>query len=359
MRFPGLALQAEGCDVTLFYGEPGDENAGKLQVAWQDDLLDPRIKYVAGVVKPECDVIVFQRPLRMEMRSIITAIQAHGVAVVVEVDDDFQSIDPRSTAYADCDPHKRPDRNWRHLAACCELADHVIVSTPALARRYGGHGRVSVIPNYVPAWYLDVPKPVHDGPPIVGWTGSVGTHAADLGVVGSAVAELVRSDVCQFRNVGTGWRVAEQLGLDDRYTRFDPNDMKAPLPWWAMGWQDLPDYPAAMATFDVNLVPLQESQFNESKSALKGLEGASTASWSVASPTGPYSAVSGAICWTASKPQKWKGAIRAALEAYADLGREARGYIRGAGWTYEAQCGRWWDAYVCAADHRASVMMGV
>ncbi len=67
-------------------------------------------------------------------------------------------------------------------------ADLVTVTTPALAERYGSHGRVKVLPNLVPASYFDIPTHApRKVSPTVGWTGSVVTHVGDLDVMGGVI----------------------------------------------------------------------------------------------------------------------------------------------------------------------------
>ena len=52
--------------------------------------------------------------------------------------------------------------------------DAVLVRHAALAERYAPHGRVAVLPNLVPARYLDVTAAPHDGT-VIGWGGNLGS----------------------------------------------------------------------------------------------------------------------------------------------------------------------------------------
>lgn len=358
MIWPAQAAADQGYPVEVFYGD-GDRR-GRLMPLWRDVQVAPGVTrpVVVGLAeRPECDVIVIQRPLRLDMVALIPHLQRAGVAVVVEVDDDFDAIDPRNVAYRAVDPQVSPHRNRRHLAMACDIADWVIVTTPALARRYGKHGRVSIIPNYVPARYLDIAKPGWDGtgPPIVGWTGSVATHPGDLRVIGGALAELVRRDVVQFRCIGTGAGVAEELGLDDRYRPYHP--VENPTPWWAAGWLDLhTSYPEAVATFDIGLVPLTLTPFNEAKSTLKGLEYAATGSGFVAAPTGPYREMRGPWSLIAQRPRDWRACIRALAADPAGAGEAMREWVRDRELVIEARTHEWVAAWQAAADRRAAVM---
>lgn len=359
MIWPGNALAAAGYDVTVFHGE--DATAGALQVIWRDDEVTGRPMVLGLAEPPDCDVFVLQRPLRLEMVSLIPHLQRAGIAVVVEVDDDFESIDPRNSGYRTTHPQLSPWRNWRHLALACRIADHVTVTTPALEQRYG-NGHCSVIPNFVPESYLTVEKLAHDGPPIVGWSGSIETHPDDLRVIGGSLADLVRKDVVQFRCVGTGVGVAEQLGLDDRYTRtiVDEERKVITLPWWATGWVDLPDYPTAVAQFDIGLVPLTLTPFNEAKSALKGLEYAATASPFIAARTGPYRALSHdtGVGVLVDRPKYWRNELLGLAGIAREIGEAYRDVVRERNWTYEDQAGRWLGAWMTAANRRAAMREG-
>src|SRR5690606_32644218 len=139
-------------------------------------------------------------------------------------------------------PRHNPATNREHLARACRVADLVTVTTPTLARRYGAHGRVAVLPNMVPAAYLEVAGG-GDGATI-GWTGSLTTHPTDLQVTRGAVARAAEATGAHVRVVGTGVGVADALGLSE--------------PPEATGWIDIGDYPTEMAKVDVGIVPLDD-----------------------------------------------------------------------------------------------------
>lgn len=340
MIWPGTALQHAGFPVTVFQPAGGIE--GVWQVRWERDVHGVEHPH-SFERRPQCDVVVLQRPLTRLRAELVPVLQAEGIRVVVEVDDDFEHIDRRNKAYADADPVASPDRNWKHLAMACDQADLVTVTTPRLANVYGRHGRVRIIPNYVPEWYLAVDHPPHDGPPVVGWSGSLDSHPTDLLEVGHVVGELVRKDIVQFRCVGSGMGVADQLNLDSRYDREDRSA-------WAAGWVPLEDYPAEMAKIDIGLVPLALSPFNEAKSALKGLEFAATGASFVASGTGPYQQVVAKLLGRVARTQRmWTGAIKALAADWREYGEQARSWIKEQDWTYEAQAGQWLSAWTWAA----------
>ena len=211
---------------------------------------------------PDADLVILQRPLAGALVEVMERLQAAGVAVAVEVDDDFETIHPNNMAWPTVQPHlsdQHDGRSYLHLRRACELADRVIVSTPALAARYGRHGRVSIVRNYVPRHYLHLlppERPAGDVAVRVGWSGTVNTHPTDLQVTGGAVGEVLRSRGLIMHLIGENDpRVAANLSLG-------PGAKVA----HTGGWVQLHTYPVAMSSFDVGIVPLDLSPFNEAKS---------------------------------------------------------------------------------------------
>jgi len=266
-------------------------------------LADGTAAIVGLNAVPDADLVIMQRPLTRQLVEVIRLLQARGLAVAVETDDDFETIHRRNIAHRTVHPayeFRNGGRSWEHLAAAAELADLVIVSTPALAARYGRHGRVAVVRNYVPRRYLYVRPRLEpgsiDAAVKVGWSGSVNTHPADLQVTRGAVGNVLRKHRLPMHVIGEhDTRVAAGLDLRD-----------VPLAH-TRGWLELlTQYPRGMALLDVGIVPLELSTFNEAKSWLKGLEWAALGVPFIASPTGEYCELerrgAGVI---AAKPRDW------------------------------------------------------
>lgn len=337
-------------------------------VAWRFSRTDDDRPYRL-VDTVDSDVVVFQRPLARRKYDMIRCLQEAGVAVVVELDDDFGNVHPRNAAWADAHPEwmtpaeaaergvttserlTRGDHRWVRtpgvvswssnvwLRKACQVADLVTVTTPALAERYAPHGRVAVLPNLVPARYLDVTAAPHDGT-VVGWGGSVNTHPDDLESAGGGIAQAVDDTGARFHVVGTGIGARNALGLTCEPT--------------ATGWVDLDGWPAALADLDVGVVPLAATRFNEAKSALKMLEYAATGVACVAAPTPDNVRLARlGVGMLAADPAHWRQWV--ALLASND---DARAYVAGRGRevaaaeTYEAHADRWWDAWAKALDNR-------
>jgi glycosyltransferase involved in cell wall biosynthesis len=298
---------------------------------------------VVAVDHPGADVGVFQRPLQRVLVETIPLLQAHGVAVVVELDDDFLALPPRNAAFAATHPRRDPDANWNHLAAAARAADLVTVSTPALAERYGRPGTARVVPNYVPERYLTLARAEPTPRPVVGWSGTLRSHHGDLDVTRGQVARTVEAEGATVRIVGPApERAAFQRALG------------LPEPPEVTGWVPIDRYPQAMAQLDVGIVPLADNRFNLGKSSLKLLEMASLGVPAVASPTPDnlrlHRLGAGRL---ASKPRDWAREVGRLLrdpawhEELAVQGRAVAAEL-----TVEGNAWRTWEAWAEALQRR-------
>lgn len=265
MHLPTEEAKKHGVEVT----EDDELDA----VAWADN--DDVVSRVERV-DVDADVIVFSRPLYRHLTLAIEQAQKQGIACVVDIDDDMHAISPNNAAYWAVHPKTSPHSNWEHLARSAEIADWVTVSTPALAERYGKHGRVSIIRNSLPESVFDIEKQVPDRLR-VGWTGTVNTHPNDLEAAGVHVGTALKNNDLEFSIIGDGYQVREKLGISE-HTKFNE-----------FGWTLLEDYlPALSECIDIGIVPLEMSRFNQAKSYLKGLEMAGCGIPFIASPTDEY-----------------------------------------------------------------------
>jgi glycosyltransferase involved in cell wall biosynthesis len=239
--------------------------------------------------------------------------QRKGIAVVVDIDDDFEALDPRHIAFKRSQPKYNRESNRVWLRKACAAADLVTCTTPALAQRYGAHGRTVVLPNYIPRRTLGaLPDEEGDGK-TVGWPGHVGTHPRDLLATKGGVGMACREFGARFVNIGTGNEVVSQLGLDG-------------VEYEARGYAEFPDYPHAIASFDVGIVPLDDTKFNAAKSALKGLELAAVGVPFVASPTEDYRRIAddGIGLLAKWKAKEWKRATLDLLRNRDEYGEQFR-----------------------------------
>jgi glycosyltransferase involved in cell wall biosynthesis len=325
---PAQALLKLGYDIELVLPEAPAEYQIRAQWFLADEPgSEPEI---VDVEVPEADVVVLQRPMRANIVRCIEILQAKGVRVVVELDDDLANIGTRH-GYRSIDPRLSAERNWEHLLHACAIADLVTVSTPKLAEVYAPHGRFVVLRNFVPAAYLAIEGDPHDGT-YVGWSGSIDTHPYDLQTTGRGVASALAKTGAQMAIVGNAVGVPKALQCGRVV---------------ACGYMPLDQYPVALAQFDVGIVPLEAGRFNECKSWLKGLEMASVGVPFVATPTGEYTRLAhlGAGL-LAERPNQWEGCVKKLVRdpAFrAEMGRRAR--ETASRLTIEGNCEQWWDAW--------------
>jgi hypothetical protein len=357
------------------YAYPGDDwGCGAYRVKWPAmavsrspdadvTIIEPSARHVSmtlgrnGQVAAEhfpddADVIVFQRPTLLQVQQVIPMLQARGVAVVVDMDDDLTCIDPRNpasralgktvqvpvrdrvTGRVVAMPMPNPHA-FNNATEACRLATMVTVTTPALAQRYGAHGRVRVLPNCVPAWYLDIPR-VDTG--LIGWGGSVHSHPDDLQQLGPALARLVQRGT-RFETVGDPDGVARALGL--------------PIAPSGPGPVALHEWPLAIARFGIGIAPLAPTRFNDAKSWLKPLEYNAVGVPAVVSPSADYQRWADTSPGTlvAPKPRAWEATLRGLVDDpawRAELSAAGREAARQ--YTMEANAWRWAEAWQSAVD---------
>lgn len=224
-------------------------------------------------VPANADVVVLQRITHAAVVEAIKKWRDRGIAVVIDIDDDLDRIDPRNPAWAMLHPKGGSGQSWLTAEAACAAATLVTVSTPALLEKYAPRGNGVVLPNCVPSSYFEIPR--FDSP-VFGWPGSLHSHPSDLQVMGDAVGRLMREGH-QFRIVGPGDGVREALRLPA-----EP-DVTGPLP--------IQQYAYGVSTLGVGLAPLADTIFNRAKSRLKTLEQASVGVPTVFSPMPDYMAL--------------------------------------------------------------------
>lgn len=365
---PMAALNEPGIEVLI--GDDAPDLSGEWSGPWDPSRKDPPAWVeLLGLHKvPDVDVVVIQRPLSKWRADLVGFLQAAGVAVIVEIDDDFSCIHPDNPAFLPAEPAWWPaedayeytghgsltvtarrrvgGKEWvrcdvaspsskDNVARACRQADLVTCTTDALARRYAPHGRVAVLPNYVPEAYLSVPG---DRDTVrVGWSGSVLTHPGDLDEA-DAVGTLLARNGSRFSVVGSGEGVEKAMGCGVQAT----------------GWVPFDAYPTCLADLSVGVCPLRDSTFNRAKSWLKPLEMSALGVAWVASDLPEYRRLhalgAGALATNRSQWRKQVGRLIINEDARAE--QVAANRVTASTLTYEANAWRWAEAYVAAAANR-------
>lgn len=272
MIWPAQELARQGHDVTVM-------DSSNRNVELKIDRATDRLESVLADYSRQCDVMVFQRLTHPWLAQAVPMLRAQGVAVVIDMDDDLNSIHPRNPAWRMMHPADaargpagpRQRHSWSYLAQACRDATLVTVSTPALLDIYGyGHGRV--VPNHLPDHYFDRPRQDGTG---ISWPASLHSHPDDPMVTGGALARMV-ADGADFSVTGEATGCGAAFGLPGNR---DPR---------GAGRIELEDWPDAVQRIGVGISPLSDTKFNRSKSWLKPLEMSALGVPWVASPRAEY-----------------------------------------------------------------------
>jgi glycosyltransferase involved in cell wall biosynthesis len=296
-------------------------------------------KVVSVRVPERFDVMVFQRITHRYLAQAIPFIREKGIAVVVDMDDDLETIHPSNPAWAMMHPRSTgsklvSDHSWHFAKYACEQATVVTVSSDALIDRYARRGNGVIVRNCVPQEFLTTP---HCDSERIGWGGSIHSHPDDLPVIGTAISQLV-SDGAEFMVAGPPNGVKEALRLE-----------KIPM---HTGSVEIGDWPAALTQIGVGVAPLADTRFNAAKSWLKPLEYASVGVPCVMSPRTEYARINKlGIGMLASKPSEWRVALQRLLRE-PDLRTEMsdRARVIASTLTVQGNVERWVSAWQRAYD---------
>lgn len=316
--WPAMALAAQGYDVKIAAKNPAVVSSGDRVVGIAQNI--------------DADVVVFQRPCRRQYIEMFEILQKQGVRVVVDFDDDLTRIHPSNPAYG---PYNYLNENQgmhqRYGTVASEMADGVVVTTPRLQEVYGG----VVVPNGVPAIYLDIPRP-ENSLITVGYAGHIASHPDDLQVTHGGVNQALADTRGLSRFLALGdQRILANLGIRER----EPHGWQTGVP--------LPQYAGFVSQLDIGIVPLTMEPFNQAKSWLKALEYASLGVAPVVSPTyDNMRMVEVGAAIVALTPGDWIREIRNLIqepEKLSALQKRARDFSSTQ--TIEGNAIKWWEAW--------------
>lgn len=315
------------------------EPAG-IQVATDQNGRLTRLK---GIDNPgDIDLVVMQRVGIPAALQLMEWFKRQGTAIVVDSDDAMWAIDQDNIAFR---AWNGGAYHWKYLDKACEIADVVTVTTERLARRYGKHGRVEVLPNCIPTASLSLEsrRDEYDQTVAVGWSGFTGTHPHDLETCGDAISRLVNDTGCSVRVVG------DAQGAETEWKLPDGSIDRIPPAKLGVG------YYSALTTFDIGVVPLRDTHFNHAKSWLKALEFSAMGLPVVATPTEDNRRLSKTVpILLADSPAEWYQHLERLVTnpEERDLrASEAKEAVR-VHHTFESQGERWMRAWERALKRR-------
>lgn len=321
--WPAKALQAAGHDVRIVHPRNVNKISGSTNESGRLTSLN---------VPKGADVMVFQRVTSKMIIDAIPIMQDNGVAVVLDVDDDMAHVHPNNPAWAALHPKNdaTSEYNWNYAARSYDIAAHVTVSSNALARRYGIHGRVTTLYNCIPDIVTQIPH--IETRNTVGWGGSVHSHPDDPQVTGNAMARIMK-DGYTFRIVGPAHGTKDAFRLNDEPASTGPIEIQ--------------NWPHTLSRLAVGIAPLNDTKFNAAKSWLKPLEYAAVGVPSVMSPRAEYRRLHAlGVGLLADTPRDWYRHVRKLLDdndyrfMMSERGREVARQ-----WTIERNAHMWWAAW--------------
>jgi GT2 family glycosyltransferase/glycosyltransferase involved in cell wall biosynthesis len=266
-------------------------------------------------------VVLWRVPYSAHVQGIITLAREQGATVLFDVDDlmfrpelaTIEVIDGiRSQRFSEVQTQEFFASIARTLRAC----DLVTCPTAELAHHVHLMGRpAAVLPNGFDQESHDAARSARrdwleeaDDLVRIGYASGSRTHQRDFAVAAPAIARVLRAHpqtrLTLFRDPSS----LEGLVLIDEFPEFA--DLADRIEWRNL--VSLPDLPAELARFAINIAPLQaDNPFCEAKSELKFFEAGLAGVPTVASPTGPFRraithGVSGLL---AATEEEWHSAL--------------------------------------------------
>lgn len=232
-----------------------------------------------------------------ELNRIVSRARSLGVRVLFDIDDMVFDVDYAHLILTTLDQdlaEPKPDGPWdiwfaycARLGASLKLCDGAITTNEYLAeqlRRFSGTP-VSLIPNLMNREQLEVSRRIYEQKQArgfartpwlhVGYFSGTPTHNRDLGIAAGAIARLLdaRRDVVL--------RVVGFMDIKGQLANYRSRIEICPF-------QDFINLQRFIGDVEVNLMPLQDNTFTNSKSELKYFEAGIVGTVSIASPVFTY-----------------------------------------------------------------------
>jgi glycosyltransferase involved in cell wall biosynthesis len=220
---------------------------------------------------------VWQFPGNPTRGRIMAGMQAEGIKVLVESDDNY-TIPHTGVPGVSGDWKARQKGDTEHTSRqvhidICRGADGIIVSTPWLEQYYSRYNRVFVCPNSVDPDDWDEPQKIDDGKLRIGYHYS-SSHWYDIDLVFDALEWAAKQTDVEIIFMGPVF--PEKVGF--RKFKFVH-----------VGWQPaLEDYRRNLQLVDVGLCPIKPGEWPNSRSDIKALELVMAGAMPVMSPTESY-----------------------------------------------------------------------
>lgn len=266
------------------------------------DHLEIEVTQPDGTTQRVAPDVVYLHYYQDDISSLIYRARASGQVVIQDLDDWYWGIDARHAMW------QKTRHNVQSYAANIAASDLVTTTTPYLADRLAERFRVeiAVIPNHIDVTRFSPVDHTVDTPTL-GWAGGTDRRGGDLTELKGVLSRCSGRVAFQHSGHLDGAPLfADEVGLPaDAVRRVD---------------RTTPDRYPELLDFQIGVVPLRNTPFNDAKSDLKGLEYAASGIPFVASPSAAYRAL--AAEWEgcfrlAKRPADWVKGIEAYLDPAA------------------------------------------
>lgn len=257
----------------------------------------------ALLIRSDFDIVVFLRPQRSWMFDYVTSrLRARGITLIGDVDDLI--FDP------DCAQFRPSVRNQQANedavrkgfianAGALRKLDKVQFSTSELVRRYLDlypQAECALIPNAGHRLWRTISPFMSSSGRDISYFSGTRTHDRDFSIVVPALEKLLK------QHGDLKIRIVGQLSLDFHHERLI-RIPKVPFK----------DYPRLVGSSYISIAPLENTPFNQCKSALKTLEAGMMNVPTVVSPVGDYSKIDMVGVLHASSSEEWESQLDFAL----------------------------------------------
>ena len=201
------------------------------------------------------DVVVVQRILPF-LDVLREKCKKYGIKLVYETDDNLLGVEEDSPSY------EYVTRVSKSIEDFIDASDVITVSTPTLASKFD-EDKVVVIPNYYVKSVFDIKEDMKNGGGLkLGYYGTL-THSKDLLLIKDVIIKLKEKYDFDFEVIG-GFNAGDNIEEDwFKAVELPPDNMDFEkfMPWLS-----------ETVDWDIAVVPLEDSSFNQCKSELKFIE---------------------------------------------------------------------------------------
>lgn len=171
-------------------------------------LLEDEKNPLSKILGKKADLLIFQRSSEIKLMDFILDAKKYGVKTIYELDDDFSTIPPTSSAYTFYIKTPNILSNINKLMKTC---DAVTVSTKTLQDKYKTK---YLLPNSLDFDdFSNIIKKNINDKIIIGWMGSA-THLEDIQQIASAVTQVVNKYKNVYFALG-GWNLRKHMLVEE------------------------------------------------------------------------------------------------------------------------------------------------